>query len=195
MLSDPVHLDPRSLNPHPPPPPPALQKLVEPRSPVDVLASPCTSVSHPAPISKCLVLLNLCLMCSAQALCVCHIHSVDTSLCSPPISPSHICIVSLCDLDLPPSPLYFPCYKKTGTCQISSPPLLLKAPNPHFTDQKMSVPLVKCWLLFLILDWLWTSMEQLIWDAKRDEIHLMKWTIVLLLDLNREHLQRFHHLS
>lgn len=88
MLSDPVHLDPRSPNPISLSLPTRLapQKLVEPRPPVDVLACPRSSVSHPAPISKCLVLLDLCLMCSAQ-LCVYAMYIVWTLLSASPLSP------------------------------------------------------------------------------------------------------------
>lgn len=119
MLSDPVHLDPpspKSLNPTP------FQKLVEPRSPVDVLASPCTSVSHPAPISKCLV--NLCLILFCTALCVYHMHSVDTLLRSSYLPFSHLHCLSLRPEFNPFSPLYSLCYKKTGTCPIFFSPRL-----------------------------------------------------------------------
>lgn len=116
---------PRPLTPYIP----SLQKLVlKPRSPADVLASLRTSVSHPAPHFQ--------MPCPPQpvshvfctALCVCHVHSVDTFSLLPPISPSHICIVSLCDLDWPLFFLTVPCFSKTGTCQICP---LLKATNPH----------------------------------------------------------------
>jgi len=129
MLSDPVHLVPRTLTL-------PLSKLVEPRSPVDVLASPFTSVSHPAPISKCLVRLNLCLMCSAQ-LCLYAMYIVRTLLSASPISSSHICIVSLCDLDLPPFSTLLSLLQKDRT--------FTKSPNPHFTQQQMSVSVVNCW--------------------------------------------------
>lgn len=62
-------------------------------------------------------------MCSAQLVCVCHVHSVDTSLCSPLLSPLLTSALSLSATWIyppPPSlfPLYSPRYNKAGMCQI-----------------------------------------------------------------------------
>lgn len=56
--------------PLPEPTPHPTEKLVGPRSPVDVLASPCTSVSHPAPISKRHVLLSPCVYVLHSSVCM-----------------------------------------------------------------------------------------------------------------------------
>lgn len=112
MLSDPLH---HAQNPktHPP----LLQKLVEPRSPVDVLAPPCTSMSHPAPILKLLVLLSLCLMSSAQ-LCVYAMYMWTLPLCSYlPFSHLHW-FSPQSGFTSSSSSTLFPCYKKTGTWLI-----------------------------------------------------------------------------
>ena len=81
MLSDPSHL----LTPIP------LKKLVGPRSPVDVLASLCTSVSsHPAPISPRLSSPVCPVFLLHSSVCVL-MYMVDTSLCySPYLLFSHL---------------------------------------------------------------------------------------------------------
>lgn len=104
------------------PPPP---KLVQPRPPVNVLASPFSvfpsSTHFPNGLSS-----LVCVMCSAQlcvcvCVCVCHVHNVDS------FSPSHICIVSLCYLDLP-----LPClvFSDRNVPDFSSKP-----PNSYCTEQ------------------------------------------------------------
>lgn len=101
MLSDPVHLDPSQIpKSHPLSPPPFRSWL-----------------NHGLLLMYWLLLVSLCRIqhpfqnalstyvsyCSAQ-LCVYTICIVWTLFSAPPISPSHICIVSLCDLDLTPFP-------------------------------------------------------------------------------------------
>lgn len=80
--STPCH--PVTLEPLPPSPLPPRSWL-DHGSPVDVLASPCTAVSHPAPISQTPFTLNLCVHAFCTALSVCHIHN-GTHL-SAPLSP------------------------------------------------------------------------------------------------------------
>lgn len=182
MLSDPVHLDPPDRRTLPPPHPKKagstsallliyrlLLVPVVPSSTHLQMPCPLQSVSH--------------VFCTA--LCVCHVHSVDTSLRSP-FSPSHICIVSLCDLDLPPfsallSFLWLDIQVADAFPQPPKKLAVLFAPSCRFQ--------------FPWLNSSWSGLVRNQHCMTWDETHLIKWNNVLLLEPNREHLQRFHHLS
>lgn len=116
-----------------------------------LLLVPLCPIQHP--FSKCLVLLNLCLMCSAQ-LCMYAMYIVWTRLSALPFS--HLHCLSLRPGFTPrpppsPFPLYFPCYNKTGTCQIYSCPKLqiLIALSSRCFFFVVVAFLVKCWLVWI----------------------------------------------
>lgn len=103
------------------------------------------------------------------ALCECHVHSVDTSLCSP-ISPSHICIVSLCDLDLPP---FFPTLLRQQDFFFFSRQSSKSSVNWAVDVRKQNAGyFVPSWVLFSLLS---TSIAQL--SCNGDEIHLTSFLV------------------
>lgn len=94
MLSDSVHLKPQISKPHP------LLLLSPLQNPGRAAASCwCTrpSVSHPAPISKCLVLLSPCVLCVLHnpCVCVCAMYIAWTLLSAAPLSPPSALSLSL----------------------------------------------------------------------------------------------------